>query len=102
MKEDCTIPFPLRGNQSLILAEIDGKPLVLSGEGIDLSQQIVKLKAGPVCASDLPIRLTIHGLSEEAVDALTSIIEQFHAQTGVPVIAMTRHALLQALLHNDN
>lgn len=95
---DPDIPERFRGDQSIIVAELDGSPIVMSS-GISAIAQSSK---GPVQLSELPVIAGINGLSEEAVDKIADIVVQWHPATGAPIVPITRATILRALVGDCN
>jgi len=92
------IPARFSGNESIIVAELDGSPLVVDAR----FNAIVETSEGTKHSSELPVLASIKGLSAEAVESIADIVCNWHKRTGVPVMAITRSTLLQALVTADN
>ena len=95
---DSDIPEKFRGEQDIIIAELDGSPIVMPAS-INAAAQS---KKGPVNLSELPPIARINGVSEEAVDRIADIVVNWHRETGIPIMPITRASVLQALLSEDN
>ena len=95
---DSDIPERFRGDQSIIVAELDGSPIVMPS---DISA-VAQSANGPVNLSDLPPIATISGVSEDAVDRIAEIVGSWHQATGTPIMPITRSTILKALVGDTN
>ena len=104
MERDNDIPASCTGDYIFVLAEMDGGPHIISGESIDLSKLIVYPKKGPLkAASELDIRATIYGLSDNAVEQLVSAVNTLYDATDLfAEKRITRRLLMQALGASNN
>lgn len=95
---DPDIPERFRGDQSVFIAELDGSPMILPTDIDAIGQS----DNGPVNLKDLPRIAVINGISKVAIDRLAEIVGNWHSATGVPIMPITRSAVLKALVSETN
>src|SRR3989344_5252886 len=99
-KFESDIPKKFRGDQILIVAEMDdGEPIVASG--IIEPELLIGEPPNQVRFSELPVLAKIEGISEEASDRIAHIVESYHPKTGTAAIKINRAMLLQALIGGE-
>src|SRR3989338_5253853 len=91
---DADIPERFRGDQSIIIAELDGSQVVMPSD----INAVAQSANGPMNMSELPALATINGVSEEAVDRIADIVDNWHEATGTPIMPITRSTILKALV----
>ncbi len=87
------IPAEFQGDLIVVVAEMDGEPIVASGK----QEPNLLIGDDQTPFSSLPVLARIVGVSDEAAERITVAVENYHPEIGVPIMPITRSTLLKVL-----